>query len=149
MHLLIMRHGEAGWHDLDEQRELTEYGRQATAKVARNIAGSPWRPEQIWCSPLIRARQTAAIVAEIFNCPIEEKTGITPEDDPGKFLDQLITTNQQPLMIISHMPFVGALSTLLIDAHHHGIPFMTSETIVLDMPITGPGCADLREQFLP
>ncbi|OEY67631.1 phosphohistidine phosphatase SixA [Marinobacter sp. X15-166B] len=149
MHVLIMRHGEAGWHSLDEQRELTEQGRQATAKVARDIASSPWRPNLIWCSPLIRARQTAGIVAEILNCPVEEKEGITPEGDPGQFLDQLITTRQQSLMIVSHMPFVGALSTLMIDGHRRGIPFMTSHAVVLDMPIAGPGCADLREQFLP
>ncbi len=149
MHLLIMRHGEAGWHSLDQQRELTEYGRRTTANVASNIAGSAWRPELIWCSPLIRARQTAAIVAEILNCPIEEKAFLTPEDDPGECLNQLLEVPQRSLMIVSHMPLVGSLSTLLIDGHRRGIPFMTSQVVVVDMPIAGPGCADLREQFLP
>ncbi|TNE94145.1 MAG: histidine phosphatase, partial [Gammaproteobacteria bacterium] len=50
MHLIIMRHGEAGWHTLDQERELTEVGRAHTAQTAARIAESPWRPEVIWTS---------------------------------------------------------------------------------------------------
>ncbi|MDV2079885.1 SixA phosphatase family protein [Marinobacter xestospongiae] len=149
MNLLIMRHGEAGWHTLDQQRELTEAGRLATAAVARKLADSPWRPSEIWSSPLVRAHQTATIVSEILNCPVIEKPFITPDDDPGECLDELIRSAPNALMLVSHMPFVGALSTLLVDGHRHGIPFMTSQAVMLDMPIAGPGCADLRAQFLP
>ncbi len=149
MNLLIMRHGEAGWHTLDQERELTEAGRFGVAAVASQIASSPWRPELIWCSPLVRARQTAGIVSEILNCPIQEKMFITPDDDPGECLNRLLEYSGESLMIISHMPLVGALSTLLVDGHRKGIPFMTGQAVLLDMPIAGPGCADLRAQFLP
>ncbi|MDX1456010.1 MAG: histidine phosphatase family protein [Marinobacter sp.] len=149
MNLVIMRHGEAGWHTLDQQRELTEAGRMGTAVVARKLAESPWRPDIIWSSPLVRAHQTSTIVSEILNCPIIEKSFLTPDDDPGHCLNQLIENPIDSLMIVSHMPFVGALATLLVDGHRHGIPFMTSQAVLLDMPIAGPGCADLRAQFLP
>ncbi|WP_100640629.1 phosphohistidine phosphatase SixA [Marinobacter salexigens] len=149
MHLLIMRHGEAGWHSLDQDRTLTEAGRQQVAQCATEIAKSPWRPEKIWTSPYVRARQTAAIVSEILNCPVEEKSFITPEDDPGLCLNALLENKHSPLMLVSHMPLVGALSTLLVDGHRRGIPFMTAQAVVLDMPVVGPGCADLKTQFLP
>lgn len=150
MHLLVMRHGEAGWHSIDQQRELTEAGRKGCALVARQIARSPWRPREIWCSPLVRARQTAAIVSEIFNCRISEKPFLTPDDDPGQCLDALLEESPATrLMVVSHMPLVGALSTLLVDGHRRGIPFMTSQAVALDMPVVGPGCADLKAQFLP
>jgi phosphohistidine phosphatase len=151
MHLIIMRHGEAGWHTIDQQRELTEMGRRDVATVAGQIAESSFRPKEIWCSPFTRARQTAAIIAEALNCPVEEKHFITPDDDPGQCLDTLLDldTHASPLMLISHMPFVGALSTLLVDGHRRGIPFMTSQAVLLDMPVVGPGCADLKTQFLP
>ncbi len=149
MNLVVMRHGEAGWHTLDQQRELTEAGRMATAVVARRLADSPWRPDIIWSSPLVRAHQTATIVSEILNCPVIEKPYLTPDDDPGECLNRLIENPIDALMIVSHMPFVGALATLLVDGHRHGIPFMTSQAVMLDMPIAGPGCADLRAQFLP
>lgn len=149
MHLIIMRHGEAGWHSLDQDRELTETGRHGTAAVAAAIAKSPWRPDRIWCSPYTRARQTAAIVSEVLNCPVDEKPFITPDDDPGLCLDALLETDVSRLMLVSHMPLVGSLSTLLVDGHRKGIPFMTAQAVVLDMPVVGPGCADLKEQFLP
>ncbi|KXS46276.1 MAG: phosphohistidine phosphatase, partial [Marinobacter sp. T13-3] len=60
-----------------------------------------------------------------------------------------LDTHTTPLMLVSHMPFVGALSTLLVDGHRRGIPFMTSQAVLLDMPVVGPGCADLKTQFLP
>jgi phosphohistidine phosphatase len=98
---------------------------------------------------LVRARQTAAIASEILNCPVTEKDYITPDDDPGRCLDELIESAPSPLLLISHMPFVGSLSTLLVDGHRKGIPFMTAQAVVLEMPVAGPGCADLRAQFLP
>jgi len=149
MQLIIMRHGEAGFHSLDRQRELTEFGRHSVADVAAQIAESPWRPCAMWCSPLIRARQTAAIASEILNCPVEEKGFITPDDDPGECLNAVLEMPDSPLMIVSHMPLVGSLATLFVDGHRQGIPLMTAQAIVLDMPVKGPGCADLKAQFLP
>ena len=149
MQLLIMRHGEAGWHTLDQERELTEAGRFHVAEAASQIAESPWRPERIWTSPFVRAKETAAIASEILNCEIEEKQFLTPDDDPGVCLDALLDNQWSPLLLVSHMPLVGSLATLLVDGHRHGIPFMTSQAVLLDMPVVGPGCADLKAQFLP
>ncbi len=149
MLLLVMRHGEAGWHSLDQERELTESGRQQVATTVAQIAESPWRPGMIWCSPLVRARQTTAIASEILNCPVQVRDFITPDDDPGLCLDALLETDTSPLMLVSHMPLVGSLSTLFVDGHRRGIPFMTAQAVVLDMPVVGPGCADLKAQFLP
>lgn len=151
MYLIVMRHGEAGWHSLDQARELTESGRLGSARVASQIASSRWRPELIWCSSLVRAQQTASIVSEVINVPILERPFLTPDDDPGECLDALLAQQDElpeTLMIVSHMPLVGALSTLLVDGHRRGIPFMTSQAVVLDLPIIGPGCGDLKAQFL-
>ncbi|WP_336366536.1 SixA phosphatase family protein [Marinobacter sp. C2H3] len=150
MKLIIMRHGEAGWHSLDQQRELTERGRLTVGAVARQIAESDWRPAMIWASPYTRARQTAAIVAEVLNVPLEERGFLTPDDDPGQCLDALLEgAPPSPLMLVSHMPLVGSLSTLLVDGHRRGIPFMTAQAVALELPVVGPGCADLKAQFLP
>ncbi|PVY78076.1 phosphohistidine phosphatase SixA [Tamilnaduibacter salinus] len=145
-----MRHGEAGWHSRDHDRELTDAGRLASGRVARDIAESRWRPEVIWSSPLVRAQQTAALVSEALNVPVQEKAFLRPDDDPGECLDALLTGNlPEAVLIVSHMPFVGALSTLMVDAHRNGIPFMTGQAVVIDLPVVGPGCGDLRAQFLP
>jgi phosphohistidine phosphatase len=146
--LIIMRHGEAGFHSVDDQRELTEYGRRSVAEVAAQIGESPWRPLAMWCSPLVRAQQTAAIVSKILNCPVQEKNFITPDDDPGKCLDAILEAPDSPLMIVSHMPLVGSLATLFVDGHKKGIPMITAQAIVLDIPVAGPGYADLKAQFM-
>lgn len=149
MQLLIMRHGEAASHSVDQERTLTDFGRQQAAETAARIADSAWRPAKIWSSPYVRARQTAAIVSEILNCPVEEKAFITPEDDPGLCLNALLENQQWPLLLVSHMPLVGTLSTLLIDGHREGVAFATAQATVLDMPVVGPGCADLKTRFVP
>ncbi|MFV8570975.1 phosphohistidine phosphatase SixA [Marinobacter sp. SBS5] len=149
MQLIIMRHGEAGRHSLDHERELTEVGRKQAANVAEKIAKSDCKPKIIWCSPYIRARQTAAIVAEILGVRVHEKSFITPDDDPGRCLDALLENKESPLMLVSHMPLVGSLTTLLSDGHRNGMPFMTAQAVVLDMPVVGPDCATLKTQFLP
>ncbi len=149
MKLLIMRHGEAGWHQQDEQRELTDIGRVATDSVVRQIADSPWRPEEIWCSTLVRARQTAAIAAELLNCQVIEKPFLTPDDDPGLCLDALLEAGSGTRLLVSHMPLVGVLTSLLVDGQRQGAPFATSQALGLEMVVAGPGCAELRAQFLP
>ena len=149
MKLLIMRHGEAGWHAQDEQRELTDAGRQQVARVAAQLAEGNCRPEIIWCSPLVRARQTAAIVAERLNCPIEEKLFITPDDDPARCLDALLVNTASPLLLVSHMPLVGVLTSLLTEGHRRSSVFITAQAVLLDMSAVGPGCADLKNRFLP
>ncbi|MEP3562148.1 MAG: phosphohistidine phosphatase SixA [Marinobacter sp.] len=149
MQLIIMRHGEAGRHSLDHERELTEVGRKQAANVAEQIAKADSKPCVIWCSPYIRARQTAAIVADILGVPVKEKSFITPDDDPGRCLDALLENKESPLMLVSHMPLVGSLTTLLSDGHRNGMPFMTAQAVVLDMPVVGPDCATLKTQFVP
>lgn len=149
MKLFIMRHGEAGWHTQDQQRELTDVGRKQVARVAARLAEHHSRPEIIWCSPLIRARQTAAIIAERLNCPIAEKLFITPDDDPSRCLDALLSNTASSLLLVSHMPLVGALTGLLVSGNRRGPAFMTGQAVLLDMPVTGAGCADLKDQFFP
>ncbi|WP_323750937.1 phosphohistidine phosphatase SixA [Marinobacter sp.] len=149
MQLIIMRHGEAGRHSLDHERELTEVGRKQAVIVAEQIANSDSKPSLIWYSPYIRARQTAAIVADILGCPMQEKSFITPDDDPGRCLDALLENKESPLMLVSHMPLVGSLTTLLSDGHRNGMPFLTAQAVMLDMPVAGPDCAILKTQFVP
>jgi phosphohistidine phosphatase SixA len=149
MKLFIMRHGEAGWHAQDDQRELTDAGRQQVSRVAAQLADNDCRPEVIWCSPLVRARQTAAIMAERLNCSIVEKPFITPDDDPAQCLDALLANTASPLLLVSHMPLVGALTGLLTEGHRRGPAFLTAQAVELEMSAIAPGCGALKSQFLP
>ena len=69
MQLILMRHGPAqdpGGRTSDHERELTPEGARLVQAAAQGLARllPKGQPHHIWTSPLIRARQTADIVAE-------------------------------------------------------------------------------------
>ena len=67
MQLYFLRHGLAdrsAWSGADAERPLTEEGALRMAREAESLARLGLEPEVILTSPLVRARQTAQIVAE-------------------------------------------------------------------------------------
>lgn len=76
--LVVLRHGRTAWNDAGRAQghadiELDELGHAQARTAALALAGLA--PARIWCSDLLRARQTAAALAEA--------TGITPEVVPA------------------------------------------------------------------
>ena len=76
--LLVMRHGRTAWNDTGRAQghadiELDEVGRAQAAAAAAVLA--PLGLSRIWCSDLVRARETAAAVAAL--------AGLEPEVLPG------------------------------------------------------------------
>ena len=64
----FLRHGPAGdatkWQGSDFDRPLTQDGIKRIAREAKTIAALEVVPDAIVTSPLVRARQTAEIVAD-------------------------------------------------------------------------------------
>jgi len=72
MELYFFRHGEATPASVggtDEARELTARGRQESRSMAEALLRAGLRPEAIYTSPLVRARQTGEILGEVFGLP--------------------------------------------------------------------------------
>ncbi len=65
---------------------LDERGREQAAELARNAAGHGFT--QLWCSPLLRARQTADVVAEALGLEPREDPRLK-ETDTGDWTDRL------------------------------------------------------------
>lgn len=70
MELILVRHGQAeegGNRLTDAQRELTKEGKRSARQAAKALERylPPRSPLFIWSSPLVRARQTAQIIAKI------------------------------------------------------------------------------------
>jgi phosphohistidine phosphatase len=67
MEIYFLRHANAGEHTLgpakDEQRALDELGTEQSHTVGRALAALKVKPDVIIASPLLRAQQTASIVA--------------------------------------------------------------------------------------
>jgi phosphohistidine phosphatase len=69
--LYLIRHGVAdargdAWPD-DTKRPLTQQGMAKLQKTMRGLAGTGVRLDVVLTSPLVRARQTADIVASVFD----------------------------------------------------------------------------------
>jgi phosphohistidine phosphatase len=76
MRLLLMRHGIAAereeWPGTDATRPLTPEGKSKAREVARGLRQIEARIDCIATSPLLRARQTADIVGDMYDSEVKE-----------------------------------------------------------------------------
>jgi len=123
MQLLIIRHAIAGDKDAfaktgrpDSERPLTKHGRKVMARVAKGLRRQVKSIDVLAASPLLRAAQTAAIVAkrydEIFVDTVE---ALTPESEPAAFAAWLRTQRDAAVVaVVGHEPHLGMLATWLM-----------------------------------
>ena len=113
MKLWVLRHGEAVPYGScpDSERELTDHGRREVLNSAAHLIGQPLTA--IYASPYLRAQQTAQIVREALGFEPEIRTveWLTPEVDPDKVTDQLVSVSN--VLLVSHNPLVGNLLSYL------------------------------------
>ena len=115
MKLYLVQHAKAASKDVDPERPLTKEGRQDIQKVAKFIKPLNLSVDYLWHSTKTRAIQTAEILAEVIKINKEkiERQGLAPNDNVTAIKDELASA-QQDTMIVSHMPFVSKLASLLL-----------------------------------
>ena len=119
--ILLVRHGEAVDQAPglgDEGRFLTRKGRKISRRMARWLAKRDERsPVAIWTSPLVRAVQTAEILAERAR-PREgviAKGELSPNADPREVLAMLAAHDGAgPLALVGHEPHLSLLGRALL-----------------------------------
>jgi len=111
MEILIIRHGEAVENAPglgDAGRWLTEKGRRVTRDVARWLdKRASRRPTTIWTSGLVRAVQTAEIVAARID--LQGEIVVCPELQPSGDVVELVRRvagyrGEGPLALVGHEP---------------------------------------------
>jgi phosphohistidine phosphatase len=120
-----MRHGPAEDHAAsgrDFDRALTPSGRERVRDVARALVEGGEVPHLIITSPLVRAFQTAALVAglaqlaggDALEAPrVEIQRELSPEGDSAAFALKLLEGSRDRVMIVGHEPILGELSARL------------------------------------
>jgi phosphohistidine phosphatase len=108
----IVRHAEAAPGEPDEDRRLTEEGLEQARELARRLAAEGVQPTALLTSPLVRARQTAAVLGEAL--------GIEPEPDqrlrPGATADRLreaVEGRGETVVTVGHQPDCGLIAAEL------------------------------------
>ncbi|WP_048308221.1 phosphohistidine phosphatase SixA [Halomonas sp. PR-M31] len=154
MQLWIMRHGEAAPGHPDARRELTEQGHAEVMAMAKWLATTLAASRdqlRIVASPYVRAQQTAAIVAEQLDTRADTLSMITPDDPIEPIIDWLQEKAQQtPLLLVSHMPLVGALSGRLVESDpRSSLRMPTAAIATLQADVWAAGCAELIDFRCP
>jgi phosphohistidine phosphatase len=115
MYLHLMRHGIAHerqeWSGDDDSRPLTEEGIERTRAVAKALhKDGRLDLAEVWTSPLVRARQTAEIVAKILKVSLKECAAMAPGASVAG-LAKFFAKNRPPerFMLVGHEPDIGAL----------------------------------------
>jgi phosphohistidine phosphatase len=123
MDLLVIRHAVAGDRDTfaktgkrDELRPITEEGTRKMVRGAQGLRRIVEHIDYLASSPLVRARQTAQIVADEFGVKVDEKTEIlSPDAKPGQFAEWLADQKQRDVVaIVGHEPHLSTLVTWLL-----------------------------------
>jgi phosphohistidine phosphatase len=116
MRLLFVRHGLAEDRDTaesggtpDEYRALTAEGQKRLKKVAKALRANLEDLSLIATSPLLRAVQTAEILATEFdNPPLVETETLRPGSAPSTLLDWLREQgNGNAIALVGHEPDLG------------------------------------------
>jgi phosphohistidine phosphatase len=149
--LFIIRHAVAeergdAWPD-DAKRPLSEDGAARMRKAARGLDRLGVTLDVVVTSPLVRAKQTADIVAAAMNPrpPIVSIEALSPD---GTFQDIIADLEKQSkrsrIAIVGHEPGIGEFAARLIGSRH-SIEFKKGAICRIDvdaLPPSGPG--DLR-----
>lgn len=146
--LYLIRHGVAeergeAWPD-DAKRPLTARGMLRVRKAVRGLARLGVSIDVVLTSPLVRARQTAEIVAGGF----DPRPQLVNADSlaPGGAYRAVVAdlekhARRSHIALVGHEPDIGELAARLIDTRHP-VEFKKGAICRIDvgtLPPTGPG----------
>jgi phosphohistidine phosphatase len=117
MNLYFLRHGEAldGAQYPDSERPLSNHGLQQAAAVGRFFRDQGIRFDHVFCSPLLRAKQTAeTLLRESSMTPINTTDALISSSDPRDILLELRSLNCDEILVIGHEPHLSKTVSLLL-----------------------------------
>ncbi len=110
-HAIAVERGSAGYND-DRARPLTPEGRKRMAEAAAGLARLA-RPGEILTSPVLRARQTADILAKAWKSPVSDLEGLGTGDHPA-VLEAARRRAADRVALVGHEPWMGELLSYLL-----------------------------------
>jgi phosphohistidine phosphatase len=119
--IYIVRHGAAV--DIGEQgvssdaeKHLSSAGTEKTEEAAKGLASLGVVPDLVATSPLVRAKQTAEIIARITGCKrkMEILEFLAPGGSIPKIVKCLRNRSAETLLLVGHMPDLAELGSFLL-----------------------------------
>lgn len=153
--LYLIRHGVAAergpaWPD-DAKRPLTEEGIGRMKKAAKGLKRLDVRLDVVVSSPLVRARQTAEVVAGVFDemPPLVFTAALAPG---GRYSDLLADLQTQVrrtrIALVGHEPDLGRLAARLAGSRR-AFEFKKGAVCRIDVDALPPERSGTLRWFLP
>jgi phosphohistidine phosphatase len=118
--VFLIRHAEAIDETLelrDPMRHLTAVGRKQATSLGDRLRWHDCTPTHIWTSPLVRAVQTAELVAAGLATPVTVE--VVPALAPGQFSRSVAAAVQAlaadaSVLLVGHEPGISAIGAVLV-----------------------------------
>jgi phosphohistidine phosphatase len=153
--LYLVRHGVAAergddWPD-DATRPLTTTG---VSRFREAVEGLVWFGvgiDEIYSSPLVRARQTADLLSSGLDDhpPVRTLDELAPGHEPARVLAELAKrVKRRRVALVGHEPDFGELAAALLGAQR-ALPFRKGGVCRIDVDRLGPSASGRLIWFLP
>jgi len=158
MEIYLIRHAEA--LDLgepgitcDEERPLSKKGRQQSKAAAKALQARGIALDRLFTSPLVRARETAEILLEIWEQPeltLETCDILAPGGKPRKLSKFLMRMGGEKTGLVGHMPDLGDYAAWLLGSKDVQIDIAKAGVVCIECSgLAGKGRGALQWMVTP
>jgi len=124
MQLFLMHHGDAVGPDVDPRRPLSAQGTAAVERIAAQASARGARPQVVWHSGKLRAKQTAEALWRACNALAEfAATRDLQPDDPPQWMRDRLRGETRDIALAGHFPYLPRLLALLVTGGEAGASF--------------------------
>jgi phosphohistidine phosphatase len=109
MKVVLVRHAEAAPGDPDELRTLTPEGHAQARALGEQLRAEGVEPDAVLCSPLLRARETAADLGFGEPEPREELSPGATADD----VQAVVAGRGESVVVVGHQPDCSRITAAL------------------------------------
>jgi phosphohistidine phosphatase len=142
--LYLVHHGEALGPEVNPQRPLSLWGREWVSRAASMAASRGARPDVVWHSGKLRARQTAEVFWRECNAlaQFSATRDLQPGDPPAWLRDRL-RHETRDVLVAGHFPHLAGLLQLLVTDQPSAAPFPTHGVVALERSDDGATWTEL------
>lgn len=115
MELYLIRHGECGGEGSgSEGPPLTHEGNEQVRRISSHILELGAGPSALYCSPLLRAIQTAESFSKVWGLQAQCVDWLLPGASPATVLQKLREMQNDSLALVGHLPNLGLLLGVMV-----------------------------------